>query len=172
MKQSSARAYHDPNKSKEKRYGYDKRGKNINTIIIDKQAGLIYEEKHWKPLSKLNPSHIDSLLAGKSPATIMQENHICDGVLHLSGNFVEKHKQEIIGTIQKYDRIARRADPLNSVQSIEQSGPVALTVYTAKNQLAVHIGKKIARSFKGGTLKIHWSKHDKPVELWWHKDLK
>lgn len=163
MKKSSKRAFHDPNKKKEKK---------SKGNIIDKKAGLIYEEKHWQPLSKLDPAHVDRLLEGKSPATIMKERHVCDGVLHLSGTFVQKHKDEILGTIKKCDSLAKSRDILNRVQSIDHSGPMALTIYTSKNQLAVRIGKKIAQSFKGGALKIHWSKQDKPVELWWHKDLK
>jgi hypothetical protein len=171
MSKSSGRANsRGANKAKEKRYAFDKGAKNMKNTLLDAKNMLVYEDKHWKSFDELNPKHIDKLMMGKSPATIMKEEGICDGVLHLTGDYVEKHHEEIMGAIHNYEKMALKKDPMNCIENIEQKGPVTMTVYTAKNQLAVHLGKKVASAFKGGHLRIQWSKQDKPVEVWWHKD--
>jgi hypothetical protein len=155
--------HHDSNKKhKESKYHHP---------LLDPKSGLVHENKHWIRLSELDPKDIDNLIEGKAPSTRMQEEKLCDGILHLSGDFFMAHKQEILNTLHNVAKIAEEHDPLNRIESVEEIEPGKVTVYTIKNQLASRMGKKIDESFKGGELKIHWMKDDKPVEIWWHKDV-
>lgn len=147
------------------------KGQKFHHPLIDTKAGLVHENKYWEKLGDLDPKNIDELIEGKAPSTRMKEEGICDGVLHLSGDFFINHKQEILNTIHNVAKMAEEHDPLNIIESMEEVEAGKVTVYTIKNQLAVRMGKKIDESFKGGELKIHWTKDDKPVEVWWHKDL-
>lgn len=162
--------FHDPNKEHEKRYPFDEGKRNMRENLVDVDANLIYQEKHWQPLSELRPDLVDSFQEGDSPLTRMKEGQVCEGVLHIKGNVFEKHKEEIIGAIRHSDEMARERDPLNRVMKIIRVNENEIVLFTTKNQLSVTIGKKLDSAFKGGELDIQWSKDDKEVEVRWHLD--
>ncbi|HLG25685.1 MAG TPA: hypothetical protein VI588_02750 [Candidatus Gracilibacteria bacterium] len=145
--------------------------KPVKHPLMDQDGHMVYQDKHWRTLSELDPMQIDNIEDGQSQATRMIAEGECDGVLHLSGKFLEKHKEEIMGIIHHMGEHAKLDDVTNEIVNVEEHGPDKTTVYTVKNQLAVRMGKKISESYKGGELKIHWSKNDMPVEVWWHKDM-
>lgn len=163
--------HHDPNKEREKRYPFDKGAKNMKNNIVDADANLIYQEKHWKPLSELRPDLVDSFKEGASPLTKMLEGDVCEGVLHIKGNFFNQHQEEIMGSIRHSDDMARERDPMNRVMKIVRLNDNDVAIFTTKNQLAVTIGKKLDSSYKGGDLNIQWSDGDKEVEVVWAKNL-
>lgn len=163
--------HHDPNKSKEKRFPYDEGKKNMKENLVDIDANLIYQEKHWQPLSELRPDLVDSFTEGTSPLTKMLEGDVCEGVLHIKGNFFNSHNEEIINSIRHSDKMAQERDPMNRVMKIVRVNDDDIAVFTTKNQLAVTIGKKLDSAYKGGELNINWSKGDKEVHVEWHKNL-
>lgn len=164
--------FHDPNKSKkeDKRYPFDKGKKHTKEHAVDPERNIVYEDKHWKPLEDLNPKHVDKMKATDSPVTEMEKRKVCDGVLHLTGSFFKGHKDEIMRAVKNSEELAKERDVMNVIENIEEN-PDGITIYTAKNQLAVTLGKKIDSAFKGGNLNISWSDDDKPSEVRWHKDL-
>lgn len=162
MNSSQQNPHRDPNR--------DEKGKTEKGHIIDPENQLVYEDKHWKTMDNLDPNHVDDMKTGKSPLTKMEEGGICDGVLHLTGNTVKEHKEDILNTIKNSEEQAISLNPMNKIENIEQPDDNTIIVYTMKNQLAVTIGKKIDQSLKGGSLDIKWSKDDQPVEVKWHKD--
>ena len=166
------KGFQDPNKGDRdnKRFPFDKGKKHMKDNIVDPESNLIYQDKHWKPVEKLDPKKVDQMKEGKAPITEMLHAQICDGVLHLTGTFLEKHKEEIHNTVMNCEKLAKERDSMNQIENIEES-KTGITIYTVKNQLAVIIGKKLDSAFKGGNLEIKWSKGDKPSEVRWHKDL-
>ena len=57
-------SFHDPNKSKEKRFPYDEGKKHMQENLVDADTNMIYQEKHWKALSELRPDLVDSFHEG------------------------------------------------------------------------------------------------------------
>jgi len=160
----------DPNKKKEdKRYPYDKGKKQMKQNIVDPESKLIYQGKHWQKLENLNPGLVDKIKKGEAPVTKMIKANVCDGILKISGDFTRVHEDEILNTIQNSGKLAEARNSMNKIEKIDTAGD-SIIVYTVKNQLAVTIGKKLDKSFKGGNLEIIWSKEDQPVEVHWHKD--
>lgn len=168
---NSGRAHHDPNKSNDKRMPFGRGESQQHQPIVDAENKLVYENKHWESLEKLDPNQVDNIKMGESPVTKMEKEGVCDGVLRLSGSMVEKHKEEIMNAIKHSEQMAIEKDPTNKIVNIEENGADQVTIYTAKNQLAVTMGKKIDSAFKGGSLEIKWSEDDKPSDVKWHKDL-
>lgn len=154
-------AFHDPNWKRETR---------SSKTLICKYCNAIYENKNWKHLADLNPRHIDDLTESVCPACHLAQNHLSDGVVHLSGSFLKKHKKEIMGTINNLAGLAEERDVLNRIERIEDTGE-EITIYTTENKLALEIGKRVSDAFKGGDLDIKFSKNDMPVDVRWHKDL-
>lgn len=163
-------AFHDPNKDRQKRYPYDEGKKHLRENLVDADSDLIYQEKHWRPLSELRPDLVDSFHEHPSPLTRMLEAEVCEGVLHITGNFFPEHKEEILSAIRHSDQMARERNTMNRVMKIVRLRDQDIAVFTTKNQLAVTIGKKLDSAFKGGDLEIKWSKGDKEVEVVWRKN--
>ncbi|MFC1749817.1 BCAM0308 family protein [Pseudomonadota bacterium] len=153
-------AFHDPNWKKEA-----KKGK----ILICKHCNAVYDNKGWKHLEDLDPSHVDDLKKSVCPACHASKNHTSDGVVHLSGDFFIAHKEEILNTINNLADQAEERDVLNRIERIEHTDEGEMIIYTTKNKLAMEIGKHVADAFKGGDLDIQFSKDDMPVEVRWHK---
>jgi len=169
--QNQDKGHQDPNKGKEKRFAFDEGSKHMKENLVDPKADLIYQEKHWEPLDKLRPDLVDNFQEGASPLSKMLEGDVCEGVLHIKGNFFMQHQEEILNAIRHSDDMARERDALNRVMKIIRMNEDDIAIFTTKNQLAVTIGKKLDSAFKGGKLDIHWSKGDRDVEVTWHKDI-
>lgn len=159
----SSQPYHDPSKGRTKKSG----SKKEDLICI--YCNAVYEKKRWLPFDKLNVKHIDNLEKSVCPSCHDKKNHVSDGVLQLSGKFLRNHLMEISGIIANTEAKEMKRDIMNRVERLDLY-PTLVTVYTAKNQLAVEIGKHINSAYKGGKLEIKWSKSDKPVSVKWHKD--
>ncbi len=159
-----------PNMDAEKRYPFDAGQKKKQGELICRYCNAVYDEKHWRHFDDLNPAHIDKLTKSVCPSCHEIRGHISDGVLHIEGTFVKANQEQIQGIIANCEAKETERDVLNRVERIE-SNKNEITVYTAKNTLAVEIGKKLDSAHKGGKLDIRWSKDDKPVDVRWHKDI-
>lgn len=159
-----------PKIGRDKRYAFDKGQRHIAAGLVCKYCSAVYEEKHWQPLAKLDPKYADQLKETVCPACHAQKGLISDGVIHIRGSFMDQHRQEILNIILRTEERETSSNLMNRIERID-SRPSEITVYTAKNQLAAEIGKKIAAAYKGGKLEIKWSKSDKPVEVIWTKDI-
>ena len=154
---------HDPNREKPAR--------PTGNGIICQYCNAVYQEKHWQPLAELDPKIIDDLVKGCCTACHLEKGHNSDGIVHLSGTFLEKHKDDIRGIIDNTGETEEERDFMNRIERIDESDEGEISIYTTKNQLAVEIGKKIDNAYKGGELQINFSKDEKPVEVHWHKDI-
>ena len=160
---TSRQRYQDPSKSRTK-----KSGKKMEDRICI-YCNAVYEKKRWITFDKLNVKHIDNLEKSVCPSCHEKKNHVSDGVLQLSGKFLANHLMEINGIIVNTEAKEMKRDLMNRIERLDLY-PGLVTVYTAKNQLAVEIGKRVSSAYKGGKLDIKWSKNDKPVSVKWHKD--
>jgi hypothetical protein len=155
--------------NKEKRFSYDQSLKNIHADMICNYCHAIYSEKHWRPFADLKPEHLNKLKKGVCPTCHQKKSHVSDGVLHVSGSFLANHSKEIMSIILNAEERETKRNILNRIERINQSAK-ELTVYTAKNQMAAEIGKKLDSAYKGGKLTIKWSKEDKKADITWKKD--
>lgn len=77
-------------------------------------------------------------------------------------------KIEILNTVRNIGKRAMLRDPEDRIIKIEDKGDT-VRVTTTENQLAVSIGKQVARSHKGGELEIKFSETDYPARVVWTK---
>jgi NMD protein affecting ribosome stability and mRNA decay len=138
--------------------------------IICKYCHSIYQGKKWEPLKDMNATFVDEITKGVCPSCHLEKGHLSDGVLTLSGTFLEQHKDEVKHLIHNLGEKEEERDIMNRIERIDESEPQQMVIYTTKNSLAVEIGKKVNDSYKGGKLDIKFSKKDKPVEVHWHLD--
>lgn len=81
-------------------------------------------------------------------------------------NLIPKDKDEILNLVRNIGKRALKRDPQDKIIRIKDEGKRVI-ITTTENQLAVSIGKQVARAFKGGNLEIKWSHEDEPARVRW-----
>lgn len=95
--------------------------------------------------------------------------HGFEGLVVLDGLRDPDEKHEILLTVRNFARKATDRDPEDQIADIDDRGE-RVVISTTDNQMAVGIGKAVDKSFKGGDLRIVWSKDDMPARVYWkHK---
>ena len=81
-------------------------------------------------------------------------------------NLISEDKNEILNLVRNVGKRAIKRDPEDQIIRIKDEGRRVI-ITTTENQLAVSIGKQVARAFKGGNLEINWSHEDAPARVKW-----
>ena len=133
----------------------------------------VYYDQHW---------HHEPALYEKVAGNQTDKNTLCPectwikagfhGIVNFEGEVLlkgvpsETLKREIINEIRHIGNRASNRDPQDQIIKIEDNGDT-IRITTTENQLAISIGKQVARAHKGGKLEIKLSKEDKPVRIVW-----
>ena len=138
------------------------------------RCGAIYFDKHWHIIpnfwveyKKTLPKKkiVKGLCAECKWVDSGREDTEWEGELVLE-NLIPDDKNEILNLVRNVGMRAFKRDPEDQIIKIEDRGNKVI-VTTTENQLAVSIGKQVARAFKGGKLKITWSDEDAPARARW-----
>lgn len=138
------------------------------------RCGAIYFDKHWHIIPNFWVEYKRAL--PKKPITeeLCAECKWIDGGKEETGwegevvleNLVFDDKNEILNLVKNVGQRAFLRDPEDQIIKIEDRGKKVI-ITTTENQLAVSIGKQVARAFKGGKLEIKWSGEDAPARVRW-----
>jgi len=92
-----------------------------------------------------------------------------EGQLTLDGLLDPVEKGKILSTVRNFGTRMSTRDPEDRILSIDDRG-ARVVINTSENQMAVGMGKAVAAAFKGGKLRIVWSRDDMPARVFWtHK---
>jgi len=144
------------------------------TVCSDCQA--VYFDKHWHTNLKMAKVLLASPgieravcteCAWKRQSAGKTVNY--EGEVLLQNIPDEEVKLQVLRLVRNVGKRALTRDPEDQIIRIEDKvGRIRIT--TTENQLAVSIGKQVARAFKGGELQIKWSHEDAPARVvWTHK---
>jgi NMD protein affecting ribosome stability and mRNA decay len=89
------------------------------------------------------------------------------GIVHLQGEFLDEHREEIIKTIRNVEKESTKTRPLERIISISREGD-SMVVTTTYEHLAKKIGNALRRAFKGD-LKTQFLEGEKYVRVWWNR---
>lgn len=157
-------------------YWWNKKVKGEKAIRSCPRCGAVYFDKHWHIVpdfwaeyKKIFPADrknvIEELCAECKWIDSGKEDTEWEGEVILK-NLVDADKNEILNLVRNIGARAFRRDPEDQIIKIEDRGR-EVVITTTENQLAVSIGKQIARAFKGGKLEIIWSDEDAPARVRW-----
>jgi len=90
------------------------------------------------------------------------------GEIYLSGDYLVKHRGEIVNLITKLVMDARGRSPLKRMMDIREKDR-RLCVRLTDDHLARQIGDAVYRAYKGD-LQLKYSEEEKFVRLYWHRD--
>jgi hypothetical protein len=151
-----------------------KKVKGKDSVILCGSCGAIYYDKHWHTNDKM------SAVLKKQKGVmkeLCQECKMSKDTKQAGANFEgevilknigTEEKTEILNLINNIGGRATKRDPEDRILMIEEKKN-EIRVLTSENQLAVAIGKQVARAFKGGELEIKFSEGDKVARAVWSK---
>lgn len=91
------------------------------------------------------------------------------GIVTLKGDYVEKHRGEILNLIHNEESRARGFNPLERLISVyDHEG--ALIVETTTEKLAQRIGSRLQHSHKG-EVQYKWSRQNRFIRVEWERNL-
>lgn len=102
------------------------------------------------------------------PACKRIEDRFEGGVVLLSGNFLDKHKEEIINIVKNVEAYKIEKRPLERIMSIVENDN-KIEIKTTYEHLARRIGEAINSAYKG-ELKITYPDGEKYVRVKWFRD--
>ena len=135
-------------------------------------CGAIYAKKRW--------SHSDTAkvrAAGRAgqpidiricPGCRRRNAGVPHGFVHVDGEFVTPHRDEILRLL--HNEVARAAEdnPLAQVLDWGEDGMGGLLVTTTTEHLAIRLGQALEKAFDGKVL-FGFSHENKLAHVWWHR---
>ena len=142
-------------------------GEGKKDILICKKCNAVYYYKSWHHRLDDYPylSEKINLKFVLCPACQMIKEKKYEGEVIVE-NVSQKVRKEIINTVKNMGEEAFRRDPQDRIISIKETNGNSkrISILTTENQLAVRIGKKITRTFKG-KLNIRYSKKESTARI-------
>jgi len=130
------------------------------------RCNIVYRNGRWQDGDR--PTAGDSLHSSHCPACRREIDRLPAGLLFLSGEYLDRHRKEILNIARNQAAAAASHRPLQRVMWIEDSRD-ATEVATTNSHLALRIGKAIESACKG-LLKIKHADDTPLVRVYWQRD--
>lgn len=162
---------------------WQKETRKLSAAQLCSRCGAVWFDGHWHTAPKLAAAlKAKRKLAPKAGKPVLcYECHIVangpadqaepefEGELTLDGLTDPAEKAEILATCRNFAARASKRDPEDRIINIDDRGARVVITMT-ENQMAAGMGKAVDAAFKGGKLRIVWSKDDMPARVFWvHK---
>jgi len=146
-------------------------------VALCKECHAIYKNKHWifdeeefkrlsiLPFCEARNKNIASVIC---PACQKIKDKYAEGVVTLRGDFLKKHKEEILNLIRNEENRAKVFNPLERVIEIEESDD-KIVITTTNEKIAQRIGREVYKAYQGD-VKYKWSHDNKMVRVEWSRE--
>ncbi len=136
-------------------------------------CGNVYADRRW---SKPDPAHTSAKHPHFRPAqtTICPackaiQDAVPSGYVHLSGQFLGAHREELEVLLTREAERAAEDNPLARIMGWDESEPGQLTVTTTTEHLAQRLGHALEKAYDG-TVRYDFSHENKLAHVWWQRD--
>lgn len=137
-----------------------------NEMAVCKTCSSVYHNKRW-----YHPDDIPAKLEEKTRTEVLCtacqkiKDKFAEGYVTLHGDFVKKHREEILSLVRNKEERSSRANPLERIIEItDKNGGIEITTTTEK--LAQMIGKLLNKSYNG-EVEYKWSSDVKLARVVW-----
>lgn len=143
---------HDPYKSKKK----------LPEPSICTECGAIFHDGRWQ-WAKHPPGAHETLC----PACHRMRDKVPAGFLTLSGDFLTKHKEEIMNLVHNTEEREKGEHPLERIMDIEEQKEGIVVTFTGAH-LARGVGEALHHAYKG-ELDFVYAKEDNMLRVSWKR---
>lgn len=148
-----------------------KSSKHPSEPALCKKCGAVYQKGHWT-LAKgaLKVGRYDKLeyFFRTCPACLQMTKGEPSGFVYIEGDFLGKHKDEIVNLLRNESENATHTNPLARIMNLELTAN-RLIVTTTTEKLAQRIGRSLNRAF-GGDIRYDFSHENKLARVYWHRE--
>ena len=102
------------------------------------------------------------------PACRKIRDNLPGGIVHMSGGFIGKHKDDIMNLIRNEGDRAKAVNPLERIMGIDGTDG-NYDVTTTNEKLAQRIGRALHKAYSGNVA-YKWSEDNKLVRVSWQRD--
>lgn len=142
---------------------------NISEISVCRVCGSVSTQSRWYPKDQAPPfKKSEAVHSVICPACRKQHDDFPAGVLTMTGDFVLRHREEILNLIRNQSEKAFGINPLGRVMSIKDTGD-GMELTTTNEKLAQRIGKALHKAYSG-EIEYKWSTDNKIARVVWHRE--
>jgi hypothetical protein len=139
-------------------------------------CGNVYADRRWT-----RPAAVPVVTAAEKhpdfrpphmvvcPACEIQKSGLAAGYLHLNGQFLEEHLDEIERLLHNEADRAIEDNPLGRIMDIGRAAEGGLTVRTTTEHLAQRLGHALEKAYDGD-VRYDFSHENKLAHVWWKRD--
>jgi len=131
------------------------------------RCSLVYRNGRWQKNGD-SPEPEKPVHSSHCPACRREIDRLPAGLLFLSGEYLDKHRDEIFNIARNQASAAASHRPLQRIMWIEENKD-ATEIATTNSHLALRIGKAIESACKG-SLSIKHADDDQLVRVYWQRD--
>ncbi len=144
-------------------------GRKYPEPTVCPECSAVFKDGRWQWPKNLKESISRDANRALCPACRRKRDKYPGGIVRLSGEFLKKHREEIINRIKNVVRDVSSKRPLQRILwSKEDRGEIEIA--TTSEHLARLIGEAVNRSFKG-ELKVKYNQGEKLARVYWKRDL-
>ena len=140
-------------------------GKKYKEPTFCPNCGLVYHEGRWMDKSPPGEEGANKALC---PACRRKRDRNPEGIVYLSGDYFENHKNEILHLAKNTEKRAKENRPLQRIMWSEKDSDT-LKLTTTNEHLARRIGKAIANAHDGD-LDINSGDNERLVRVYWTRE--
>ncbi len=143
---------------------------NYGDPNICPECGAIYHNKRWKfdeDLKReiqLNGNYGEK----KCPACRKKEDDYPMGLVFVSGNFIQEHREDIINTVKGEEKRAIQKNPLERIISVEKENENQYIIKTTTDTLAHRIGNILHKSYNG---EVEYKFSEDHLRVFWSREV-
>ena len=137
-------------------------------------CGNVYADRRWsKPDAEAAQTEKHARFRAAQtvvcPACEAIRHSLPSGYVHLSGDFLHTHRDEIERLLSNEAERAEEDNPLARIMGWEDEGNGKLVVKTTTEHLAQRLGHALEKAFKGA-VRYDFSHENKLAHVWWQRD--
>lgn len=135
-------------------------------------CGAIYMNRHWSrsvsARARVARGVGQPIAVRVCPACRRATTGVPHGFLHVDGEFVGVHRDEILRLLHNEVDRAAEDNPLGQVLDWGDDGTGGLLITTTTEHLAIRLGRALEKTFDGKVL-YGFSHENKLAHVWWHR---
>lgn len=134
------------------------------------ECNLIFHDKRWYwDSSKLNELKKMTVHYQKCPACRKIEDRYPMGIVHLKGEFLKNHIEDMTHLIKNEEKRGLEKNPLERIIKITNKSDEEIIVETTTESLSLRIGRVVKRAFSG-EIEYKFSDGVKLIRIEWFRD--
>jgi len=137
-------------------------------IAVCGRCGAVYRNKRWYLHLDITDEERRGAKEVLCPACRRTQDHMPEGIVVLEGEFLARHKEEILNLVRNEEEDAMGLNPLERIMEVKDKGD-KVEITTTSEHLAQRIGRAVHSAYSG-ELEIKFSQDVRLTRVHWRRE--